>query len=173
MVIRYIALFLIMAGMLSCNHSEVNRNDGKAPGKKEMAEMNRYMVQKDRERIQNYIERKGLSMKETESGLWYQIISEGNGEYFSDNDRVVMDYSCFLLDGTKCYDSKESGYKEIILGRSELESGLNQGLRMLKPGGEALFILPPFLAYGLVGDGKKIPPRSVVVYNIRIIPTVD
>lgn len=173
MIIRHIALFFMLISMLSCNSSEGSRNTQKAPGKKEMAELNRYMVQKDRERIQNYIERKGLSMKETESGLWYQIISEGNGNYFSDNDRVVMDYDCFLLDGTRCYDSKESGYREVILGRSELESGLNQGLRMLKPGGEALFILPPFLAYGLVGDGRKIPPRSVVVYNIRIITSVD
>ncbi len=50
-----------------------------------------------------------------------------------------------------------------------MEAGLNQGLRMLKPGGEAIFILPPFLAYGLKGDGNKIPSRSVIVYEIKIL----
>jgi len=163
----------LISALISCNTAPDRQNGGKAPGKNEMAEMNRYLVQKDRERIQNYIERKELHMNESGSGLWYKIISEGNGDYFSDNDRIVMEYECYLIDGTRCYDSKESGPKEIILGRSELESGLNQGLRMLKPGGEALFILPPFLAYGLVGDGKKIPPRSVVVYNIRIVSSVE
>jgi FKBP-type peptidyl-prolyl cis-trans isomerase len=50
-----------------------------------------------------------------------------------------------------------------------MEPGLNQGLRMLKRGGEALFILPPFLAYGLKGDGNKIPSRSVLIYEIKIL----
>jgi FKBP-type peptidyl-prolyl cis-trans isomerase len=39
---------------------------------------------------------------------------------------------------------------------------------MLKPGGEAIFIIPPFLAYGFVGDGNKIPSRAVIVYNITV-----
>ncbi len=166
-------MILLISGLISCNTAHERQDGSKAPGKNEMAELNRYMIQKDRERIQNYIERKELHMNESGSGLWYQIISEGSGDYFSDNDRIVMEYECSLLDGTGCYSSTESGPKEIILGRSELESGLNQGLRMLKPGGEALFILPPFLAYGLVGDGKKIPPRSVVVYNISIVSSVE
>jgi FKBP-type peptidyl-prolyl cis-trans isomerase len=80
-----------------------------------------------------------------------------------------MDYECSLLDGTDCYSSKELGPKAVVLGRSEMEAGLNQGLRMLKPGGEAIFILPPFLAYGLPGDGKKIPSRAVIVYHITIL----
>ena len=33
-----------------------------------MADLNRYMVRKDRERIQNYIERKNLKMTETSTG---------------------------------------------------------------------------------------------------------
>jgi FKBP-type peptidyl-prolyl cis-trans isomerase len=40
---------------------------------------------------------------------------------------------------------------------------------MLKQGAEATFILPPFLAFGLIGDGKKIPSRAVIVYNVNIL----
>jgi len=47
---------------------------------------------------------------------------------------------------------------------------LNEGLRMLKQGAEATFILPPFMAFGLIGDGKKIPSRSILVYNVTILP---
>jgi FKBP-type peptidyl-prolyl cis-trans isomerase len=134
-----------------------------------MAEMNRYLVQKDREIIENYIERKNLKMTESPTGLWYYVKDDGNGEYLKDNDRIVMDYECSLLDGTVCYSSADLGPKEIILGRSDLESGMNEGLRLLKPGAEALFILPPFLAFGLVGDGKKIPPRTIIVYSVSIL----
>ena len=86
---------------------------GNKPGKNEMADLNRYLVQKDRERIRNYIERKNLKMKESPTGLWYQIIKEGEGKEFTENDKVVMDYECSLLDGTKCYSSNDLGPKGI------------------------------------------------------------
>jgi FKBP-type peptidyl-prolyl cis-trans isomerase FkpA len=140
------------------------------PGKNDMAELNRYFVQKDRERIQNYIERKSLSMTESPTGLWYQITTEGSGRNFTDNDRVVMDFECSLLDGTVCYTSENQGKKELILGKSQMEPGMNEGLRLLKPGARAIFIMPPFLAYGLIGDGKTIPSRAVIVYNVKIMP---
>jgi FKBP-type peptidyl-prolyl cis-trans isomerase FkpA len=139
------------------------------PGKNEMADLNKFLVQKDRERIKNYIDRKNLNMTESPTGLWYQIIKEGEGKTFSNNDKVVMDYECSLLDGTKCYSSKDLGPKEVIIGKGEIEAGLNEGLMLLKPGAEAIFIIPPFLAYGFVGDRKKIPSRAVIVYYVNIL----
>ncbi len=139
------------------------------PGRKEMADMNRFLVQKDKEIIESYIERKNLKMTESPTGLWYSIEKEGSGDFLKENEKFPMEYECSLLDGTICYSSSVSGPKEIILGRTTLEPGLNEGLRLLKPGAEALFILPPFLAYGMVGDGKNIPPRSIIVYRV-IIP---
>lgn len=161
-----IAIFLQLA-LLSCNSGNGGNATQKVPGSSEMADLNRYMVRKDKERIQNYTERKNLAMKETSSGLWYLIVSEGTGKYYTNEDRIIMEYRCSLLDGTQCYSSDMLGPKEIILGKTPIESGLDQGLRMMKPGGEAIFILPPFMAYGLPGDGKKIPSRSVIIYNVK------
>ena len=168
MKFRYFTILLLSAAMFSCNHGVDKNIAGSRPGSSDMADLNRYMVQKDKERIQNYIERKGLRMTETRTGLWYQIISEGEGAAFGEKSMVVMEYECSLLDGTLCYSSRETGPRELILGRSEMEAGLNEGLRLLKPGSEAIFIIPPFLAYGLVGDRKLIPPRAVLVYNVTV-----
>jgi FKBP-type peptidyl-prolyl cis-trans isomerase len=165
---RLMVLALMTMIVLSCNSSHNKPVVQQVPGKSEMADLNRYLVRKDRERIESYIERKNLKMNVTPSGLWYHIISEGTGKYLTDKDKVKMEYECSLLDGTPCYSSGELGPKMIVLGKTSLESGLDQGLRMLKPGGEALFILPPFMAYGLPGDGKKIPSRAIIVYNVRI-----
>jgi FKBP-type peptidyl-prolyl cis-trans isomerase FkpA len=170
MAIRHIIILLLMISFVSCRQKPVNTINNSRPGKTEMADLNKYLVQKDRERIKNYIERKSLSMKESPTGLWYQIIKEGNGKNLAENDKVSMEYECSLLDGTKCYSSKDLGPKELVLGKSEMEPGLNEGLRLLKPGAEAIFILPPFLAYGLIGDRKKIPSRAVIVYNVNILP---
>jgi FKBP-type peptidyl-prolyl cis-trans isomerase len=169
MGIKTILIVFLVASLVSCREKPGTTINNSKPGKNEMADLNKYLVQKDRERIKNYIERKSLRMNESPTGLWYQIIKEGDGKPFSNNDKVVMDYECSLLDGTKCYSSKDLGPKDVVLGRSEMEPGLNEGLRLLKPGAEAIFIIPPFLAYGLIGDRKMIPPRAVIVYNVNIL----
>jgi FKBP-type peptidyl-prolyl cis-trans isomerase FkpA len=170
MTVKYIVFFLFFVSIISCRNNNENTINTSRPGKNEMADLNRYLVQKDRERIQNYIVRKNLKMTESPTGLWYQIIRSGSGEFFADNSKILIEYELSLLDGTKCYSSKNLGIKEVILGRTEIEAGLNEGLRMLKPGAEAIFIIPSFLAHGLVGDGKMIPSRAIIVYSIVIAP---
>jgi len=168
MKLRYILILLISIESFSCKNTHEETSAVSRPGNNEMADLNRYLVRKDRERIQNYIERKNLRMKETQTGLWYQVVKKGEGETFREKDKIIMDYECSLLDGTKCYSSRELGSKELILGQSEMEAGLNEGLQLLKPGSAAIFIIPPFLAYGLIGDRKSIPPRAVIVYNVAV-----
>jgi FKBP-type peptidyl-prolyl cis-trans isomerase FkpA len=171
MIIRYIGFVILVFATVACKSNPEKGISNIRPGKNELADMNRYLVQKDKERIQNFIERKNLKMTESPTGLWYQIVKGGEGDNFTDNNKVIMDYECSLLDGTKCYSSKELGPKELILGRSKMEPGLNEGLRLLKPGAEAIFIMPPLLAYGLTGDGKMIPSRAIIVYNVNILTT--
>jgi FKBP-type peptidyl-prolyl cis-trans isomerase len=171
--LQYFFILILICFGCECNNRQNKSVSVLKPGKDEMAELNRYLVQKDREIIENYAERKNLNMAESRAGLWYMIINEGSGDYFADNDRVVMEYDCSLLDGTLCYSSESLGPKEIILGKTEIEQGLNEGLRMLKPGGQAIFIIPPFLAYGLIGDGEKIPSRSVIVYSVKIMKNIE
>jgi FKBP-type peptidyl-prolyl cis-trans isomerase len=171
MTIRCLILIIFLPVVAACKENPEKKVLKSRPGKNEMADLNRYLVQKDRERIQNYIERKNLKMAESPTGLWYQIVIEGTGNNFTDSDKILMDYECSLLDGTKCYSSAKLGPKEVVLGRSEIESGLGEGLRMLKPGSEAIFIMPPYLAYGFRGDGKMIPSRAIIVYNVHILQT--
>lgn len=168
MILRYIIIFLLSVTLFSCGQHGEKNSALSQPGRGEMADLNRYLIRKDRERIQNYIERKNLSMTETKTGLWYQIVKEGTGECFHDRDKIIMDYDCSLLDGTRCYSSLKLGPKEIILGHTGIEAGLSEGLYLLKPGSEAIFIIPPFLAYGLIGDRKSIPPRSILVYHVTV-----
>jgi FKBP-type peptidyl-prolyl cis-trans isomerase FkpA len=167
MCLRFFIFLLLVT--VSCNTGHEKIENKYRPGRDDMADVNKFIIQKDRERIQSYFERKGLVMKESPTGLWYSIVKEGEGDYLKENDKLVFEYECSLLDGTKCYSSKDMGPNHVTLGRSELPAGLIEGLKLMRPGGEGIFILPPFLAYGLIGDGKKVPPRSTIVYTIRLI----
>jgi len=166
-LVAIVALLSVFS--FACRSGNENRRPVFKPNRDEMADINNFLIQKDRERIQSYIERKGLTMQETTTGLWYSVLKEGNGSFLTDGDRIRYEYDCSLLDGTQVYNSKELGIAEIQIGRSELPIGLYESFKLLKRGGEAIFILPPFLAYGLIGDGRRIPSRATLVYTIQVL----
>jgi FKBP-type peptidyl-prolyl cis-trans isomerase len=60
-----------------------------------------------------------------------------------------------------------------VVGQGEVEPGLDEGIRLLHSGDKARFILPPHLAYGLIGDENKIPARSVIVYDLTVLSVDD
>jgi FKBP-type peptidyl-prolyl cis-trans isomerase FkpA len=169
MIIKYTIYIFVILSLISCYKTTEKKIRPNKPGKSEIEDLNRYLVQKDRERILNYIERKNLKMTESPTGLWYLIKEEGTGNFIKDNDKVIINYECYLLDGSQCYSSGSLGPKQFTIGKSEMEAGLNEGIRLLKPGASATFILPPFLAYGLIGDGNRIPSRSIIVYEIELL----
>jgi FKBP-type peptidyl-prolyl cis-trans isomerase FkpA len=130
---------------------------------------NRLLVQKDREKITDYLKHHNLTLHESASGLWYGIIRQGSGAKVKENMQVTLKYQVTLLDGTLCYNSDSLGLKQFIVGQGGVESGLEEGILLLHEGGKALFIMPPHLAHGLPGDGNRIPARSIIVYEIELL----
>jgi len=174
---KYNLLHVIFAGMIlailssACisKHREESPPPHKNITEETLIRTNRYLVEKDEERIRQFIKRHGWDMQKTGTGLWYQVYLHGRGEKITDRKWVTINYSVHLLDGTLCYSSEESGPKTFKTGHGGVESGLEQGILMLRKGDKARFILPPNLAYGIPGDHNKIPPRSVIVYDVGII----
>jgi FKBP-type peptidyl-prolyl cis-trans isomerase len=68
-----------------------------------------------------------------------------------------------------CYSSDEDGNKLFRLGKSQEISGLEQGVAMMREGEKARFIIPPHLAYGLLGDENRIPARSIIIYQVELV----
>jgi len=74
-----------------------------------------------------------------------------------------------LLDGTPCYETDSSYYDEIPIDHNDKESGLNEGLKMLRTGEKAKMILPNHLAHGLIGDLGKIPPLAIILVDVELV----
>lgn len=84
-------------------------------------------------------------------------------------DQVLVDFNIELLDGTECYNSTEKGPEAFVVEKTDLESGLHEGMQFLCTGDRAKFILPSHLAHGLIGDSEKIPPLTPVIYDIHCL----
>lgn len=136
---------------------------------RKMAEVNRIMLSKDKRRIEGYIEREQLVMHESATGLWYSVQNPASGDPIRKGMNVSLKYTLGLLEGKKCYNSDATGLKTFRVGRGGVESGLEEGILLMRLGGKAKFIMPPHLAYGLPGDGDCIPARAIIIYDIEVV----
>lgn len=166
-VITAVSIFFLA---IACKQNTVEKNKIEPNKEQEkLVKLNQYFLKQEAQAIKAYINRRNWNMKRTDSGLWHEIISTGNGKKFQTGQQVQLKYTLELLDGTICYKSDSTGIKTVTLGKDLVETGLTEGLEMLAPMAKARFILPAHLAYGVSGDGKCIPPRSAIVYYVEII----
>lgn len=130
---------------------------------------NKKLVKEDEEVIRNFIKRKNWNMEITGTGLFYEICKKTNGTKADSGKLATINYKISLLDGTLCYSSDSLGSKTFKITQGGVETGLEEGILLMKTGEKARFIMAPHLAYGLVGDGKKIPPRAIIVYDVELV----
>lgn len=180
LMIKTIVLPMLFAGIIillfSCDNDPVQENQKLLPysvvkkiHREELLNWNKNLVEIDYTVIQKYIERRKWKMEVSESGLYYQIYYKTDNEEAADGLVAVFSYSTSLLDGTVLYTSEEFGNRELHLGHNQDESGLNEGLMLMKKGEKARFILPPHLAFGVPGDGYRVPYYSILVYEIELL----
>ncbi len=139
----------------------------------ELMEWNRNLTQTDKVIIESFIERRRWDMEMTGTGLFFQIYHSATGPKVEEGKFVEFEYITSLLDGTVLYNSDIYGTRIIRIGRNQDERGLDEGLRLLRVGDKARFILHPFLAFGVPGDGYKVPFQAILLYDIEVIDVRD
>jgi FKBP-type peptidyl-prolyl cis-trans isomerase len=120
--------------------------------------------------IDMHLEESGIIPLELESGIRYIVKKEGSGIKPVKQDKVVIHYSGYLLDGTKfdsSYDKQEPF--EFVLGGGNVIQGWHQSVAEMSLGSEYIFYLPSSLAYGEAGRGELIGPNTVIVFDIELL----
>jgi FKBP-type peptidyl-prolyl cis-trans isomerase FkpA len=112
--------------------------------------------------IENYLADNNLTAEKTSTGLYYIITNEGSGSNPNINNVVTVQYSGFLLDGTK-FDSGTSSFPL----RNVIE-GWQQGIPKFKTKGRGKLLIPSYLGYGSSGT-SSIPGNSVLIFDIYLI----
>ena len=151
------------------NNANLTKVNDKEELKSSIEKANRYMLLQEAELINDYIKRHNLEMQETGTGLRYQILKNGSGEYIKRGDVVTLEYETRLLTGDLLYSSKNMGNKTFVVGKGGVESGLEEAVLKLRKDDVAVVILPSHLAHGLLGDGNRIPPKAAIVYKIKVV----
>ncbi len=166
-----IIVLIVVLTFHSCNNKEEKRMTRKEinEAKKAFVKINKTLVNEDRSLIEGYIKRHNLDMKETGTGLYFMVWGDAQSDSIKDGNVIEFAYKITLLDGTVCYKSEPDLPKKFRVGQGGVESGLEQAVLLMRKGQKGKFIMPPHLAYGLIGDIDKIPSRSTIIYDIEML----
>lgn len=112
--------------------------------------------------------KKDSKVKATESGLLYEVITEGTGEAPTMNSVVEVNYIGKTSDGKTFDESKKGEPAKFPL--QNVIKGWQEGLQLMKVGSKYKLYIPGNLAYGEFGspDGK-IGPNEVLVFDVELL----
>lgn len=116
--------------------------------------------------IETYLDKHEIEAKKTESGLFYQIKNPGGEEKPTINDTVLVHYKGKLLSG-KVFESTMGGPPASVHLKKAIE-GWQEGIPMLGRKGRAVFIIPPYLAYGDRRVGS-IPNDATLIFELYLV----
>lgn len=164
-----VCLALLMPASCKDKAEKAPRKQAAAPSGSDMESVNRYMSERDRDIVEGYAKRHKLSLLFSEKGYYYHVYEQGTGANATQGRRVELAGTVELINGSVCYVYTREHPKSFVVGKSSEISGLHTVLPDYGEGSKLLLIFPPHLAYGLLGDGDKIPARSLVVMNIELL----
>ena len=106
-----------------------------------------------------------------ESGLQYEVITEGTGEIPTADKQVRVHYHGELTDGT-VFDSSVSRGQPAEFPVSGVIKGWTEALQIMPVGSKWRLHIPQDLAYGERGAGASIAPYSTLIFDIELLAIV-
>jgi FKBP-type peptidyl-prolyl cis-trans isomerase len=104
------------------------------------------------------------------SGLFYYNVKTGTGQMPVVNDTVYFNYVGRFLNGV-AFDSTSTAKTpmQYIIGSGSIVTGVDEGLKYMKPGGKSKLLTPSKLAYGKEGLFTLVPGYSPLLWYIELV----
>ena len=104
----------------------------------------------------------------TESGLQYEVMTQGSGAKPTADDQVTVHYHGMLTDGT-VFDSSVDRGEPAQFGVTQVIPGWIEALQLMSVGDKWKLTIPSALAYGDRGAGGLIGPGATLVFEVELI----
>ena len=125
-------------------------------------------VEKERGRQFLAENKKREGVKETESGLQYEVIVMGDGPRPAATDQVKVHYTGKTIDG-EIFDSSVPRGEPIVFGLNQVIRGWTEGLQLMPVGSKYMFYIPSDLAYGERGAGGTIKGGATLIFEVELL----
>ena len=108
----------------------------------------------------------------TESGLQYEVHTQGDGEVPTLNSTVRVHYHGTLLDGS-VFDSSYDHGQPAEFPVNGVIKGWTEALQFMKAGTKLKLHVPAELAYGEQGAGGAISPHSTLIFDVELLDIIS
>ena len=170
-MIKFLTLIIVLV-LFACGQKEVEQPIVNWDQEKS-TKFNKELVIEEEIQIKLFLEQhKDWIMQKTGTGLQYYIYKVGTGAKAEEGLTAQVEIEVKLLDNTECYKTEKDEYQEFVIDHSDVESGIQEGIKKMKVGDHAKLIIPSHLAHGLIGDMDKIPPLTTIVVDIHLIELI-
>ena len=120
------------------------------------------------ELLENYLKITNTTVLPTSSGIYYIAKTKGNGKIPQENDKLKVNYSLTLIDGSLIETTLGKTPMEFVLGDTRLIKGFNEAISYMTEGEKATVIIPSKMAYGTAGT-SKILPYTTLIFDIELL----
>jgi FKBP-type peptidyl-prolyl cis-trans isomerase len=173
-LLKFISPIFIWIFLFSCTEEtkeKLSKDDNlKGWSQKSSTDLNKSFVFEEQLGIQSYLKRRAdWEMTATGTGLQYWIYKDSSGVTVKDGDIAHVHFEVKLLDGTIAYSSDNEKPHRFKVAKSNVESGIQEGIKYMSLGDRAKMIIPSHLGHGLVGDFNNIPPLQVLIVDIELV----
>ena len=103
-----------------------------------------------------------------ESGLQYEVLTEGTGEIPTADKSVRVHYHGELVDGT-VFDSSVRRGQPAEFPVTGVIKGWVEALQLMPVGSKWKLYIPQVLAYGERRAGAAIPPFAALVFEVQLL----
>jgi FKBP-type peptidyl-prolyl cis-trans isomerase FkpA len=169
--IPILLMFLATVTLLTqcSHHGPVEKKQDPVNYEESLVKANQEAVRAEKEQIDDYILRHNWKMETTNTGIRFMITKQGIGPDVQAGRTVKLSYTMTLLNGDTVYTALKDGPLVFEVGKGQVITGLEEAILLLRVGDRAKIIIPSHLAFGLIGDQKKILHKASLVYDIDFI----
>jgi len=111
--------------------------------------------------------KKNPNIKALPSGVMYEILKPGSGEFPTINDTVTIHYLGTLTNGSK-FDSSYDRREPASFPLRGIIPGMTEGLQKINKGGKIKIYIPSEQGYGEQAS-QQIPPFSILVFEVELL----
>lgn len=138
---------------------------------KESIERNKRLLKYEEDMIEQIIEKDTLRYYlASPNGFWYYYDRKNDSARYTPRtgDQILFSYNVRTLTNDTIYSAIDLGLTSYTIDKEQLFPGLQNAVKLLKINERATFLFPSLQAYGYLGDGREIGPKTPLMSTIEL-----
>jgi len=109
--------------------------------------------------------------RHTGIGMHYYYLHRGDSTGYlpKNGDMVRLRYGLYYILGDTIYTPGELGIRDYRVDKEEYFMGFREAVKLLRKGDKAVFLVPSYAGYGLLGDGDRVPGNTPLKMTLEIL----